>query len=51
MMRPATRLQRNQGAWVRRKEVEQLTARELAAEHRSPGAVRTVRMENVLCDV
>jgi hypothetical protein len=32
-------------------EVEQLAARELSTEHRSAGVIRTVRMENVLCDV
>jgi hypothetical protein len=50
-MRPAACLQRNQAAWVSLEEVEQLAARELSAKHRSPSAIRTVRMENVLCDI
>jgi hypothetical protein len=51
VMRTAARLQRNQAARMSRKEVEEFAPRKLAAEDRPPGAVRTMRVENLLSDI
>jgi hypothetical protein len=51
MVRAATRLQRNQTAWMCCEKVEQLTARDPPAEHCSSGRIRSVRVENMLGDI
>jgi hypothetical protein len=51
MMRSAARFQRHHAARMCGKEVEQLAAREPAAEHRPPGRISPVRVENMLGDV
>jgi hypothetical protein len=51
VMSPATRLQRDGAARLRREEIQQLCSANLLTEHRSTTLIRSVNVKNVLGDI